>query len=186
VVDLIDEAAELQRVLERHRFRFCFIGGLAVQHWGEPRLTRDIDVSVMAGFGDEQRVIDALLTHYSPRVSGAREFALMHRVLLLRSSTGIGIDVSMAALPFEDEMVQRSVNIEMIPGRTLRLCSAEDLVIMKVFAGRDTDMRDARSTVVRQSTSALDWSYVERHVQQLAELKDDPEMTRRLAGIRRP
>ncbi|HEX4385567.1 MAG TPA: hypothetical protein VH083_21550 [Myxococcales bacterium] len=29
--------------------KFCFIGGLAVQRWGEPRMTRDIVHKVFAG-----------------------------------------------------------------------------------------------------------------------------------------
>src|SRR5438552_3575923 len=29
-------------------WRFCIIGGLALQRWGEPRLTRDIDIGFSA------------------------------------------------------------------------------------------------------------------------------------------
>ena len=55
MVDLIDAAFELQQLLAARHFRFAFIGGLAVQSWGEPRLTRYIDLSLLTGFGGEER-----------------------------------------------------------------------------------------------------------------------------------
>jgi len=178
------EALRLQQFIESRQWRFCFIGGLAVQHWGEPRLTRDIDLSVLTGFGSEAQYIDSLLTAYAPRMEGAREFALKRRVLLLRSEAGIGIDVSLAALPFEESVVDRAVPVELLPGMAIRICSPEDLIIMKVFAGRDTDLRDSRSIAVRQSSRALDWSYIERNVTDLSELKEDPTMLTALRAIR--
>ena len=34
---LIRAAADLQTICESHDWSYCFIGGLAVQRWGEPR-----------------------------------------------------------------------------------------------------------------------------------------------------
>ena len=87
VVDLFQEATRFQEFLENAHCRFCFIGGLAVQHWGEPRLTRDIDVSLLVGFGGEECYV--LLTSYPPRMAEAREFALARRVLRLTSPGGM-------------------------------------------------------------------------------------------------
>ena len=36
-------AVWLQRVLKAAGIEFCFIGGLALQRWGEVRITQDID-----------------------------------------------------------------------------------------------------------------------------------------------
>jgi hypothetical protein len=36
---LFAAALEIQQFFNAHGWRFCFIGGLAVQRWGEPRLT---------------------------------------------------------------------------------------------------------------------------------------------------
>jgi hypothetical protein len=184
VVDLIAEALRLNSFLESRGWGFCFIGGLAVQHWGEPRLTRDLDVSLLAGFGSEDAYIDALLATYAPRMDSARQFALDRRVLLLRSAGGIGIDVSLSALPYEAIAVSRAIDVEMNPGSRIRLCSPEDLIIMKVFAGRETDLRDARSVMVRQGTGRLDWAYVEQHLSELGELKEDPELLPLLRRMR--
>ena len=64
-------------------WRSCIIGALAVQRWGEPRLTRDVDVSLLTGFGTEAAFIDRLLATFAPRRPDARAFALEYRVLLL-------------------------------------------------------------------------------------------------------
>ena len=46
---LLQAALEIQEFCESRRWRFCFIGGIAVQHWGEARLTRDADLTVFTG-----------------------------------------------------------------------------------------------------------------------------------------
>ena len=184
MVDLIDEAFRLQEFLDGHQCRFCFIGGIAVQHWGEPRLTRDIDISLLAGFGSEEHYVDLLLGAYRPRMEGARQFAAAHRVLLLASPGGIGIDVSLAALSYEELMIERARKIDLLPHRSLRLCSAEDLVIMKLFAGRDTDMRDARSVLARQGKDRLDWAYLEAHLAEFDSVKEGAGLVEELRRMR--
>ena len=46
-------ALDLQSFCDKHGWRCCFIGGLAVQRWGEPRMTRDADLTLLTGFGSE-------------------------------------------------------------------------------------------------------------------------------------
>jgi len=70
------------------------------------------------------------------------------------------------------------------PGLELRTCSAEDLMVMKLFASRAIDIRDAEGIAVRHD-STLDWSYIEEQLTPLAEAKEDPEIMRHLARIRR-
>lgn len=113
-----------------------------MQRWGEPRQTRDVDVALLTGFGGEARFIDHLLQHYRPRRSDARKFALDHRVLLVETDTGIPLDISLAALPFEERVVNRSTEFEFAPGAILNTCSAEDLVVLKAFADRPQDWLD--------------------------------------------
>jgi len=88
---LIEIASELQGLCDSRRWRSCVIGGLAVQRWGEPRLTRDVDISLLTGFGTETVYIDALLALYQGRVADTAAFALRNRVLLLQKG-GVGID----------------------------------------------------------------------------------------------
>lgn len=72
--ELIALAYELQQFFEARKWRFCFIGGLAVQSWSEPRYTKDVDITLLTGFGEETPFIDTLLQHYAPRRPDARGF----------------------------------------------------------------------------------------------------------------
>ncbi|HKS08396.1 MAG TPA: nucleotidyl transferase AbiEii/AbiGii toxin family protein [Pyrinomonadaceae bacterium] len=94
--EVIQAAAELQDICESQGWQFCFIGGLALQRWGEPRETVDVDLSLFAGFGDEQQFVESLLNHFEARIPDAAVFATDRRVLLLRSRKGVGLDVALA------------------------------------------------------------------------------------------
>src|SRR5262245_31635898 len=109
-------ARDFQSVLERLQWRFCFIGGLAIQRWGQPRLTEDIDLTLFCGFGHELEHVEPLLAAgYRTRVPNAAQFAVRSRVLLIQSPDGWEIDVGLGGLPFEDGMVERSTLFEFQP-----------------------------------------------------------------------
>jgi len=183
--ELIAAAAKLQALLESRGWKFCFIGGLAVQAWSEPRYTKDVDLTLLTGFGGEEAFIDFLLRHYEGRRPDAKEFALVNRVLLLRDERGLGIDIAMGALPFEESAVRRARMVEAFPGIELRFCSPEDLIVMKAFASRDQDWMDVRMTIVRCGAEKLDWGYIREHLEPLAEAKEAPDILERLEGLRR-
>lgn len=182
--DLIRIAYRLEQFCRRHQWRFCFIGGVALQHWGRPRLTQDVDLCLLTGFGNEEAFIDPLLAQYAARVEGPREFALANRVLLLATPDGVGLDVSLGGIPFEERLVDRACDVEYLPGMSLRICSAEDLVILKAFADRLQDWADIDG-VVRRRGDSLDWDYIDRELQTLCELKEAPEIPPKLHDIRR-
>ena len=96
--------------------QLCFIGGLAVQRWGEPRLTQDADVSVVTGFGNEQPYIDAVLASFEARRDDAADFARRYRVILVRASSGAPIDISLGAMPFEERAAGRASQFLMADG----------------------------------------------------------------------
>jgi hypothetical protein len=170
---VISAAAELQAFCERQGWRFCFIGGVALQRWAEPRETVDVDLTVITGFGGEDTFIEPLLTNFQPRIANAAEFARTRRVLLLRSDSGVGLDIALGALPFEESMVRRSSLFTFPPGIELRTCSAEDLIVLKAFAGRGQDWVDVERIIIKQ-TGKLDWTHIIDQLSPLAELKDAP------------
>ncbi|MCX5902650.1 MAG: nucleotidyl transferase AbiEii/AbiGii toxin family protein [Proteobacteria bacterium] len=161
MIDLFHLSAQLQDMFISSQWKFCFIGGIALQRWGEPRLTRDIDVCLLTGFGGEEPFIDRLLEQYQSRVPDAKAFALTRRVLLLQSASGIGIDIALGGLPFEETVIGRASQFEFLPGLSLLTCSAEDLVIFKSFADRGRDWADVETIIIRQQGN-LDWPYIVR------------------------
>ena len=79
---ILETALEVQRFCRSRHWRSCIIGAIAVQRWGEPRLTQDVDLTVLSGFGPEAEFVDSLLSAYQGRIPETREFALRHRVVL--------------------------------------------------------------------------------------------------------
>ena len=184
LISLFEVARELQTFCDEHGWRSCLIGGIATNRWGQVRATHDVDIALLSGFGQEDVFIETLLKRYSPRKPNAAQFALRNRVLLLNSPSGIGIDVSLAALPFEHLVIQHATFFEFEPGLHLRTCSAEDLMVMKLFASRAIDIRDAEGIAVRHEKT-LDWRYVEEQLAPLSELKEEPEIMQQFARLRR-
>jgi hypothetical protein len=180
VIELFRAARVLQADLDTHGWRFCFIGGIALQHWGEPRVTRDLDLSIFTGFGGEEPVVDGLLAAYAPRIGGARAFALEHRVLLLSMPDGPDVDVALAGLPFESDMIDRAVMAEIAPAFAIRICAAEDLFVMKAFADRAQDRADVLG-IARRTGRQLDWNAILDRLAPLAEAKEEPGL---LDGVR--
>ena len=173
---LIQAAIDVQSVLTAAGFRSCVIGGLAVQRWGEPRATQDVDLSVLAPVGDERRPLDLLLKSFAARRPDAFAFAIANRVLLIQAKNLVAVDVGLAGSAFEVEVMERS-SPWVYGGATMVTCSAEDLVIYKLVAGRARDVADIESIVRRQRTG-LDVERIRRYGALFAELKEEPELLR--------
>ena len=77
--ELIRVAANVQGFCESRRWRFCFIGGLALQRWGEPRETVDVDLTLLTGFGGEDPFIQALLERYEGRMRDPSPCGIMEQ-----------------------------------------------------------------------------------------------------------
>ncbi len=176
---LLVAAQEIQDFCERLKWKFCIIGGLAVQRWAEPRLTQDIDLTVITGFGLEERFIDALLQQFKARRGDAKEFALSFRVLLLEASNGVPLDISLGAMPFEENIIKRATKFQYYRNIKLLTCSAEDLIILKAFANRAKDWIDIDSTLKRQAEK-LNIAIIREELAPLIELKEEPEILERL------
>jgi hypothetical protein len=90
-----------------------------------PRLTNDLDLTLLTGFGPEPDYVEELMAEYECRVPDAASFAARYRVVLLRTADGVGLDIALGAMPFEVGTFERSSLAEVTPGAVLRTCSAE-------------------------------------------------------------
>ena len=183
VKPVFEAAREVQDFLRRSASEFCFIGGVALQRWGQPRFTRDVDLTLLCPLGSEAGAIDRVLGGFSARVPDARAFALKNRVLLVQTAAGIPVDVALGALDFEHHCVERASDFNFGLGLSLRTCSAEDLVILKAFAGRGQDWVDVEYVIVRQRRT-LDWRLIENELAPLLDLSGTPENLDTLQKLR--
>jgi hypothetical protein len=179
---LFAAAQSLQRFFESRRWRFCFIGGLAVQRWGEPRLTLDVDCTLLTGFGQEGRYVGELLSAFTPRIDNASEFALAYRVLLLYGPANVPLDIALGAMPFEERCIERASSFDIGRGASLLTCGAEDLIVLKAFAGRERDWLDIAGIILRRG-DRLDADVIWRELLPLLELKGDAGAAARLQRL---
>jgi len=147
--------------LEKHRIAYMVIGGQAVLLYGEPRLTRDIDVTLGAG---PERLADLLELvkgwGWHVLVEEARDFVEKTMVLpCLDSESGIRIDFIFSDSAYERQAMDR-VRCVSLGKAAVRFASAEDVVVHKIIAGRPRDLEDVRTILLKNPR--LDREYV-RH-----------------------
>ena len=157
------------------RVKGLIIGGLAVALLGRPRTTRDLDAMV---FVDEKRWAEFLKLgkqwSFKSRIPKPLEFANEARVfLLLHRATGIEVDLSLANMDLEKEILDRSRKVRL--GRLfVPVPTREDLIILKAIANRPKDQVDIQGLL--DMGKELDLAHIRTHVERFAELLEQPEL----------
>lgn len=180
---LFQAATALEEKLRTRGFQFCVIGGLALQRWGEPRFTKDIDLALLCSFGGEREAVSRLAAVLKSRSNDAQAFALEARVYLGVLDDGTPVDIALSALPFEERCVARASPFEFVPGFPLTTCAAEDLVVMKAFANRPRDWSDLEGILLRQK-ARLNWTRIREELDPLAAVREDTTIVARLEQLR--
>jgi len=140
------------------------------------------DVTPPLPFGDEEQYLKILMKHFHSRIKDAFNFALDNRVLLLKASNNVSVDIALASFPFEIEMIKKRSFFLYQPNCHLMTCSAEDLIILKAFANRSKDWSDIESVIDKQGKK-LDTKYINKLLLPLCELKEEPEIMDRLNNL---
>ena len=174
----IEAAWEIHRFLTARNIPYAIIGELAVQYWGEPRFTKDVDVTVLVPAEDQEKVLCDLLSRFTPRISDALKFALKNRILLVCTASQCDIDISLGIPGYEEKVVAHVVDYELGNGRNIKFCSAEDLIIHKAVAGRPQDGSDIEGVILRQGKK-LDILYIRRWLKEFSSLLEVSEIKQR-------
>ena len=147
--------------LEQRQIPYMIIGGQAVLIYGEPRLTRDIDVTL--GVGPERLpdlVAFAQTSAWRLLVERPEQFVQTTMVLPCADpESGIRIDFIFSHSAYEQQAMARVRRVE-IGKASVCFAAAEDVIVHKVIAGRPRDLDDIRGILLKNS--ALDRAYV-RH-----------------------
>jgi hypothetical protein len=136
--------------LKKASIPYMVIGGQAVLLYGEPRLTRDIDITMGIGVDGLDRVKKIIpIIGLKSLVQKEKEFVERNMVLpTIDKKSGIRVDFIFSFSPYERQAIERAKDIKL--GRTsVRFASLEDLVIHKVIAGRARDLEDVRSILLK-------------------------------------
>jgi hypothetical protein len=178
---LVGPLQDLEQWFTSCKIPHAIVGGVAATLQGEPRATQDIDAVVLIAETEWAAFLKSGKKFgFLPRRENSLEFAKRSRVLLFEHRTGIGIDISLGALPFEREMIDRSIRVK-LQGVVLRLATPEDLIVMKSLAMRPKDITDIESLLDANKT--VDLKRVRYWVSAFAHGLDAPEIAEQIEAL---
>ena len=153
----------LAKALDEAGIPYMVIGGQAVLIYGEPRLTRDIDVTLGLTVDALPRVMDvARALNLRVLVEDPEAFVRQTWVLpSLHPPTGLRVDFLFSWTPYEQQALQRARPV-VIEGYPVRFASPEDVIIHKMLAGRPRDLEDVRTILRKQD---VDVAYIRTWLQ---------------------
>ena len=157
---IADLLADLAAALDRAGVSWYLFGAQAAILYGAARLTADVDVTIqlpealslaeLVGSFEEggfrQRIPDPTF------IDRTRVIPFVH------IKSGLPLDMVLAGPGLEERFFAR-VKVRDIDRIPVRVASAEDIVVMKVLAGRPKDLDDVVAIVAAQE-GRLDFSYI--------------------------
>ena len=175
--------AALAAALDRLGVAWYLFGAQAALLYGAARLTADVDVTVRLGDRPMSALVDALVAAgFELRVRDVHGFVERTRVLpLAHRPTGIPVDIVLAG-PGPEELFLARARQETVEEVAVKVASPEDVVAMKVLAGRPKDFEDAEAIVAAQG-DRLDLSLVRETLGMLERALDQADLLPALDGL---
>lgn len=139
--------ADLKRVLAALQVDWYLFGAQAALIHGASRATADVDVTVRLGATSPTRLASTLTQRgFELRIDNP-SFVRRTRVLpIVHVATSIPVDLVFAGPGLEEAFLQ-GAKMRDFGGVRVPVASAEDLIVMKILAGRDKDLDDVLAIV---------------------------------------
>ena len=156
------------RCLNKASIPYMVIGGQAVLLYGEPRLTKDIVITLGLGI-DGLHKIREIIPAIPLRIIVDHDEEFVRRTMVLptvEERSGIRVDFIFSFSPYERQAIERAKEVRIGRG-SVRFASLEDVVIHKMIAGRARDIEDARSIIIKNP--GYDFSYIEKWLREFGE-----------------
>lgn len=153
---------------------WALVGGLAISVRTEPRFTRDVDLAVSAGDDERAEAIVSHLVGDGYRVEAIVEQEAADRIATVRlRREGAGeepyLDLLFASSGIEDRIVEAAEELEVLPGVSIGVASAEHLLATKILAVEEARPQDRADAIALAET--LDAAGVERARRALGEIE---------------
>lgn len=153
---------------QQERIPYMFIGGIANLIWGQPRLTQDLDVTILCQEDKVLELVEKLKNEFRILVAEPLSFIRQTNVLPMTTKEGVRVDLIFARLPYEERALSRAKTVK-LGKQQFKVCTAEDLVVHKIISERPRDLEDVRHIIARQRDN-LDREYLDPLVQELSRL----------------
>lgn len=153
--------SKISKELNKLNIPYMVIGGYAVLYYGEPRVTRDIDITLGIGVEKQKDVLRVVESAgLKVLVDNPSSFIEECMVLpVLDEKSGIKIDLIFSFTPYEQEAIKRAKVVD-IEGTNVNIASIEDLIIHKIFAGRPRDLEDVKNILLKNKN--FDKNYISK------------------------
>ena len=162
--------------LDNRGLPYMIIGGQAVLLYGEPRLTRDIDITLGLDIDRFDEIISlSQELGLNPLPQDPLKFARETMVLPTQEKTsGIRVDFIFSFTPYESQAIRRARQI-FLHHQAVCFASPEDVVIHKIVAGRPRDLEDIRAILIKNPQ--IDTEYIRNWLKQLSATLEDADLT---------
>jgi hypothetical protein len=158
------------------------IGGQAVLLYGEPRLTRDIDITLGVDVDKLQSIISlagSLALKILPE--NIETFTRQTMVLpVVHEETGIRVDFIFSFSPYEQQAIAKARKVRMLD-QDVYFAAPEDVVIHKIVAGRPRDIEDVRGIILK--VPEIDTAYIRQWLNDFSDALGDDEIKNRLENV---
>ena len=162
--------------LDRGKIPYMIIGGQAVLLYGEPRLTRDIDITLGADLDKLQLVLELVDKIGLKPLVDPNAFPQKTMVLPCEDdNSDIRVDFIFSFSPYEQEALKR-VRLEKFGKIAIKFASPEDLVIHKIIAGRPRDLEDVKGVLVK--IPDIDANYIRYWLKEFTDALAEPFLRR--------
>jgi Nucleotidyltransferase of unknown function (DUF6036) len=140
--------SDLAAAFERTSAPWYVFGAQAAIVHGASRLTADVDVTIIFDKNESKDLIEILKdSGFEPRVRNIDAIIEQSRVLpVLHLKSGIPVDVIIGGTGLEEQFASRA-QFHKFDNVSIPVACAEDVIIMKILAGRDKDIDDVKAII---------------------------------------
>ena len=162
--------------LDKGKIPYMIIGGQAVLLYGEPRLTRDIDITLGADLDKLQAVLKLIGDIGLKPLVDPKAFPQKTMVLPCEDdNSDIRVDFIFSFSPYEQEALKRA-RVEKFGEIPIKFTSPEDLIIHKIIAGRPRDLEDVKGVLVK--IPDIDSNYIRYWLKEFTNALGEPFLQR--------
>jgi predicted nucleotidyltransferase len=134
--------------LNKGKYKYLIIEGIAAGVLGEPRITADVDVDIIISKEDVSIFLNKA-KEAGFKVIKARCLESVERTGVFQINyEDFHIDFIIASTELETEAFERAKTLRLY-GIKAFFPTPEDLILLKIIPGRDRDLLDAKSIVLR-------------------------------------